>query len=243
MRVPCADCRLRQKPFFRAFTGAELYSVSRLKSSHLSVSAKTDIVEADEVGGALFTLYEGWAFRYRLLPGGGRQIFDLLLPGDLIGLASSLSGTTWHSVQTLTPASLCVLDGYPLADFLARHPELALSLLRWRLEEEQRADQLAALLGRRKPLQRLGHLMLETFDRLQQRELANGTMCPFPLQRRHLADFAGLSMIHLNRTLTQLREEKLAIAEDRTLVIFDRKRLAELSNYQPGRLLCQHPLI
>lgn len=243
MRVPCAECRLRQEPFFRAFTGDELQSVAKLKSSHLAVPAKTDIVRADEVGGGLYTLYEGWAFRYRVFPGGARQIFDLVLPGDLIGLAAVLHGTTRHSVQTLTPASFCVLEGYPFIDLLSKHPQLVLSLLRWRVEEEQRADQLAALLGRRTPLQRLGYLVLETFDRLRQRELANATICPFPLQRRHLADFAGLSMIHLNRTLTQLRQEKLAVIEDRTLVIFDRKRLTELSGYQAGRLLPQHPLI
>src|SRR5229473_2986115 len=176
MFVPCIDCRLRHKPCFRPFTDEELKSISSLKTNHVAVPAKTDIVSEGEVGGSLYTLYEGWAFRYKTLAGGARQILDLLLPGEIIGLSSALLGTIRHSVQTLTPVSLCVLDGYPLPKLLRRHV----------------------------------YLMLETFERLRRLELANGTMCPFPLQRQHLADAAGLSMIHLNRTLAQLRDERLA---------------------------------
>jgi CRP-like cAMP-binding protein len=243
MYVPCVDCRLRQKAFFRAFSAAELQAMLALKSSHLALPAKTDVLHAGESGGPLCTIYEGWAFRYEQLPGGARQIFDLLLPGDLIGLSAALLGTARHSVQTLTPVSLCVLQGMPIGEFLGRHAELAMSLLRWRAQEEHRADQRLAALGRRRPSQRLAYFMLETFDRLRAREMATGTMCPLPLQRQHLADATGLSMIHLNRTLAQLRDEKLAIVEDKTLVIFDRKRLAELAGYATVSPPLPHPLL
>src|SRR3984893_1496173 len=231
MYVPCVDCRLRYRPCFRPFSDEELASISSLKTDHRAVAAKTDIVSEGEVGGALYTLYEGWAFRYKMLGDGGRQILDLLLPGEIIGLSSALLGTIRHSVQTLTPVSLCVLDGYPLPKLLRRHIDLTLDLLRWRVEEEHRADTRIALLGRQKPLERIGHLMLEPFGRLRGLELATGTMCPFPLQRQHLADAAGVSMTHLNRPLTQLRDERLAAIEDKTLIIYDRRRLADLSGY------------
>jgi CRP-like cAMP-binding protein len=242
MYVPCVDCRLRQKAFFRAFSAAELQAVLALKSSHIALPAKTEVIHAGEPG-HLYTIYEGWAFRYEQLPGGARQIFDLLLPGDLVGLSGALLGTARHSVQTLTPVSLCVLEGLPIEEFLDHNAELAMSLLRWRAEEEHRADQRLTALGRRRPSQRLAYLMLETFDRLRAREMANGTMCPFPLQRQHLADATGLSMIHLNRTLAQLRDEKLAVVEDKMLVIFDRKRLAELAGYAATRPSLPCPLL
>jgi CRP/FNR family transcriptional regulator len=243
MNVPCIDCRLRGRPCFRPFSNEELKSIAALKTEHLSLPAKSDIVHEGEVGGALYTLYEGWAFRYKKLAGDGRQILDLVLPGEIIGLSSALLGTIRHSVQSLTPVSLCVMSGYPLTDLLRRHVDLALDLLRWRVEEEHRADVRLALLGRRKPLQRIGYLMLETFDRLRRLELANGTMCPFPLQRQHLADATGLSMIHLNRTLTKLREDKLATIENKMLIIFDRRRLAELSGYGAKELIKERVLL
>ncbi len=232
MYLSCLDCRLRNKSCFRQFKNEELDAIASLKSDHISLAARTDIVSEGEVGGTLYTLYEGWAFRYHKLQGGGRQILDLLLPGEIIGLASALLGTIRHSVQTLTPVSLCVMEGYPLPKLLRQHVDLTLDLLRWRIEEEHRADIRLALLGRRKPLQRVGYLLLETLDRLRRLDLADGAMCPFPLQRQHLADATGLSMIHLNRTLGQLRDEGLAAIEDKMLIIFDRSRLAALAGYE-----------
>ncbi len=243
MHMPCIDCRLRQRSCFRPFSTGELASISVLKTGHVSLPAKQDIVHEGEVGGALYTLYEGWAFRYKKLPGGGRQIFDLVLPGEIIGLSSALLGTIRHSVQTLTPASLCVMAGFPLVELLRQHIDLTLDLLRWRVEEEHRADIRLALLGRRKPLQRIGYLMLELFDRLRRLEIADGTICPFPLQRQHLADATGLSMIHLNRTLSRLRDDRLATIEDKMLIIFDRRRLAELSDYGDEPLVTQRMLL
>jgi CRP/FNR family transcriptional regulator, anaerobic regulatory protein len=213
-----------------------------MKTAHLALPAKHDLVEAGEVGGSLYTLYEGWAFRYKTLELGGRQILDLVLPGEIVGLSSALLGTVRHSVQTLTPASVCVLTGIPLVELLSRNIDLAFDLLRWRVEEEHRADVRLALLGRCKPLQRVGYLMLELFDRLKRLELVDGTICPFPLQRQHLADATGLSMIHLNRTLTKLREDRLAVIEDKMLIILDRRALAELSGYD-GKSLVAHRML
>ncbi len=243
MDVPCLDCRLRNRSCFRPFSEDELASVAALKTDHVSLPAKQDIVHEGEVGGALYTLYEGWAFRYKKLAGGGRQIFDLVLPGEIIGLSSALLGTIRHSVQSLTPVSLCVMAGYPLTVLLKRHIDLTLDLLRWRVEEEHRADVRLAQLGRRKPLQRIGYLMLETVDRLRRLELADGSMCPFPLQRQHLADATGVSMIHLNRTLAKLREERLATIENKMLIIYDRRALAELAGYAGKPLIRQRMLL
>ena len=243
MHVPCIDCRLRTRACHRPFSADELAAVAKLKADHVTLPAKYDIVREGEVGGALYTLYEGWAFRYARLSGGGRQILDLVLPGEIIGLSSALLGTIRHSVQTLTPVSLCVLGGYPLTELLRRHIDLTLDLLRWRVEEEHRADVRLALLGRRKPLQRIGYLMLETFDRLRRLELAEGTMCPFPLQRQHIADATGLSVIHLNRTLTKLRDDKLARIENKMLIIYDRRRLVELAGYGARQLITQRMLL
>ena len=76
--------------------------------------------------------------------------------------------------------------------------------------------------------------MLEIFDRLRERAIANGgSTCPFPLQRRDLADAAGLSRVHVARTLETLRERRLAEIQNGTLVIFDRPKLTELAGYIP----------
>ncbi|HZU88948.1 MAG TPA: Crp/Fnr family transcriptional regulator [Stellaceae bacterium] len=236
MFVACAECPLRQKPAFRTFSQEELQFVTATKADHITVPPRADIVRADEVGGPVYTLFEGWAVRYHRLPSGARQILDIVLPGDLIGLASATLGIVRHSVQAVTPVTLCVLDSARLSQMFERHPAYAFALLQTRVEEEQRSDMRLALLGRAKAEQRIAYLMIETFDRLHRRGMANGgATCPFPLQRHHLADAAGLSRVHVARTLDLLRRRRLAEIQDGVLVLFDRPQLAALAGYRsPG---------
>lgn len=237
MFVPCAQCPLRLKPLFRPISEAELTFVSELKRDHIVVAPRADIIQEDEVGGPAYTLFEGWAVRYHRLPRGSRQILDIVLPGDMIGLASALLGTVRHSVQALTPATLCVLSGRTLSDLFAEHPGYAFNIMQTRIEEEQRADVRLSLLGRSNAEQRIGYLMLETFDRLRQRGMVNGgSTCPFPLQRRDIADAAGISRVHVARTLERLREQKLATIQDGVLVLLDRPGLIDLAGYVPLRV-------
>ncbi len=236
MFVPCEHCPLRRRPFFRSFSEAELGFVTEMKTDHIVVAPRADIVRQDEVGGAVYTLFEGWAIRYHRLPRGARQILDIVLPGDLIGLASALLGTIKHSVQAITPVTLCVLSGRDWRELCERHPAVALNQLQTRVDEEQRADVRLSLLWRSNAEQRIAYLMLDTFERLRQRGIVNGgSTCPFPLQRRDIADAAGLSRVHVARTLERLRERRLAEIQDGVLVLFDRTRLADLAGYVPLR--------
>lgn len=234
MFVPCLECPLRQKPVFRAFSQEELDFVTTMKVGHIALPPRAEIIREDEVGGPVYTLFEGWAVRYHRLPNGVRQILDIVLPGDMIGLSAATMGIVRHSVQAVTPVTLCVLDSPRLALLFERHPAFALALLQTRVEEEQRADVRMALLGRTKADQRIAYLMIETFDRLRRRGIVNGgSTCPFPLQRHHLADAVGLSRVHVARTLDRLRRERLAEIHDGVLLLLDRPRLSALAGYLP----------
>ena len=234
MFVHCEQCQLRRRTLFRPFSEHELGFITEMKTDHIVVAPRGDIIRQDEVGGPVYTLFEGWAIRYHRLPHGARQILDIVLPGDTVGMASAVLGRIKHSVQAITTATLCVLQGKGFSDLFAGHPALALNLLQTRVEEEQRMDVRLSLLGRKTAEQRIAYLMLETFDRLRQRAMVNGgSTCPFPLQRRDLADAAGLSRVHVARTLESLRERRLAEIQNGTLVIFDRPGLADLAGYVP----------
>lgn len=232
--VPCTKCQLRAKPLFRPFSSSELDFVAAMKSDHVSLPAKAAIIGEGEVGGPIYTLFEGWAARYRRLPDGTRQIFDILLAGDMIGLESAVLGTVKHSVEAITPVTLCTLEGRTLPDLFREHPALALAIFRTRIEEEQRADVRLALLGRRPAFGRVAYLLLETCDRLRQRGMVNGgTTYHFPLTRRHVADATGLSQMHLTRVLKEMRDKRLALIDRAALIVYDWERLAEIAEYVP----------
>src|SRR5262252_9507479 len=164
MFVPCDQCPLRRRTLFRPFSDNELVFITQMKTDHIVVAPRADIISEDEVGGPVYTLFEGWAIRYHRLPNGARQILDILLPGDMVGLASAVLGRVKHSVQAVTPATLCVLEGRGFSELFNGHPTLALNILQTRVEEEQRMDVRLSLLGRTTAEQRIAYLMLETFD-------------------------------------------------------------------------------
>jgi CRP-like cAMP-binding protein len=156
----------------------------------------------------------------------------VLLPGDVFGFRGWLGGSAGYSVQALTPASLCVMQGRSPHELFAGQPELALALVQHALRTERRTQLWLARLVRTDALRRTAYLMLDVFERLRARGLAEDSSCAFPLQFQHLADALGLSRAHLARTLQEFRERRWASVEANTLVIYDRAALAERCAYE-----------
>ena len=216
---------------FRPFSDAELKFVVQMKSAHIVIGPRENIVETGQVGAPLMTLFEGWAVRYRRGIGGRRHILSILLPGDLIAAESALLGRVEHSVMAITPVTICVLDGRGIGQLFGAHTDLALALYRNQLEEMRWFDIEAVNGSTGDALARVAYVFVHTFDRLRERGLANGTVCGFPLRRGDLADRVGLSAMHLSRTLATLKRQRLATLIDNTLYIPNRARLARLVHY------------
>lgn len=231
--VPCTACWLRSRAYFRPLGDDEAQFIQLMKNAHITVAARAKVIEAGEVGGSLFTLYDGWAIRYRMLgETQRRQILDVVLPGDFLGLEAHILGLTEHSVQALTSASLCVLRGRRLSELFEQHPDWGLSLLRWMVEDQRRDDTWRSILGRLDAAQRMAYLFLEIFDRLEQRGLAGEQSCRFPLSGQHLADMLGLSRAHVSRVLADFVQRRLARIDSGTLLIHERAALADLAGYR-----------
>ena len=231
MAVPCTHCGLRPRPHFRPFLAGELEFITLMKSAHLTFAANSRLLEAGEVGGSLFTLYEGWAIRYRHLADRSRQILDILLPGDLIGIESHVLGYTAHAVQAITPVSLCLLRDHSLGQLFQGFPEWGASLLRGLVEAQRRDDTWRTIIGRLDAPQRVAYLLLDIFDRLQRRDMVSDERCPFPLHRQHLGDLLGLSRVHVARVLSGFASQNLAHIDQDSLVLRDRAKLAALAGY------------
>jgi CRP/FNR family transcriptional regulator len=231
MYVDCADCPLRQSSAFRPLAGDELEFVRGIKEAQFERPARTTIFEAGDSAPRLYTLFSGWAFRYLLLGGGARQILDILLPGDLIGLQSPMTGAMRHSVATITEVSLCQLDGAEFRCLFERHPQLSEALVATLLYEENRADRRLLLLGRQRPTQRLAYLLLELHERLAHRGMANGKGFRLPLTYEHLADLVGVSRSQIGASLNELRERGWATLRDGQLELHDREAMARGCSY------------
>lgn len=232
--VPCGECPLRRMAQFKQFTTPELSYVRALKNAQVDLPARTILIEPGRFDGQLFTLFAGWAFRYRLTPSGERQIVDVLLPGSLIGLQQLMLGASDSGVESLTPVTLCVLTGRNLDEMFDRHSKLSGAMVLALMEDERRADRRIELVAKQNGPQRLAYFLLELVDRLASLGLGHDAMSYFPLQRRHLADLLGLSDTHVSRSMSELRRTDMAAIGANSLVIRDRVAMSALAGYALG---------
>lgn len=225
MFVDCLNCPLRATAAFRPMSGDELEFIRHTKTGERRIPARVDIMLQGDPDPGIFTLFSGWAFRYLTLQDGGRQILDILLPGDLMGLQSSLTGTLRHSVRALTDVRICNLDSDHFHNLFTVHPALSEALVATLLQEEQRSDTRLLLLGRQHPTERLGFFLLELRERLQRRgqEVSDGFA--LPLTYHHLADSIGMSRSQVGASLKEMEQRGWATLRDRKVVFQDVKRM------------------
>jgi len=242
-KVPCEKCPLRAKECLREFTAKELEFVSTFKSGELNVEAGTNILLQSTNSAHLYTLLAGWAFRYKTLSDGRRQILNYALPSDLIGLQGSVNDEMQHSVEALTDVTLCVFPREKLWDLYKDYPALAFDITWLAAREEQMLDEGLLSVGRRTAVERLAYLLLTLFQRAEEIGLTKGDTIQFPFTQQHVADTLGMSLVHTNKTLQRLNASKTMRWKDRRFEILVREALAKIANYEATAPRTRRPFI
>ena len=207
--TPCDQCPLRPKPVFRTASVDEVAFIQSLKVGEQSVRARATILREGERAERMFTLLSGWAFRFKTLPDGRRQILNFLLPGDLVGLQAKLFAEASHGVEALTDATLCMFSRDRVWDIFREQPQLAFDLTWLGAQEERLVDDALLSTGRRTAVESMAALIAGLYRRAQALDLVVDGVLAFPVPQGHLADALGLSPVHTNRTLQWLRSRAL----------------------------------
>ena len=197
--------------------------------------AGCNIVEQGEAGREFCVITDGWAVQYELLEDGSRQILDFLLPGSIAGFWPGDVARSPHFVQALTGVRAC---GFATAGCLGAansNPALALRLAKIARRSHYRALRRLTLIGRRTARVRVAGLLFELY-RLVQRwspsPWADGIS--LPLTQEHIGDALGLTNVHVNRMLRELREEGVLVLKGGVLRILDPGRLVALVGSDDG---------
>jgi CRP-like cAMP-binding protein len=175
-------------------------------------------------------ILSGWACRQRVLPDGRRQIFSLLLPGDGAGLGGKVAAEI-SAITALT--ALETIDAEPVlaAAQAGKAPGLARAIAAIEpIEQTQLFDHMVRL-GRQTAYERVAHFLLELQRRLEVVGLGDSQRFPLPLTQEILADALGLSIVHVNRTLQQLRRERLIELRSGVAILLQRELLADIADY------------
>jgi len=141
MQLPCYECALRACGSFKPVTPEELGSINRIKREHLLITAGSEIIRAGDDAPELYTLYSGWAFRFKTLPDSRRQILNFLLPGDLLGLQAGMFDGALHGIEALTEVELCVLPRRDVWALFGEMPALAFDVTWLGSHEESIVDE------------------------------------------------------------------------------------------------------
>lgn len=227
----CRFCQVRQRNICRVMTeSSELAALETARSGTIVLRANDTLFEQGAPVGDIYNVLSGWFALYKTLDGSRRQIVALLLPGDVLGLEPDRLSITSYSAEALTAASLCVIPRERAADLRARFPAYGETFLWFAEREYTLAAERIASIGRRSALERVAHLLVETVARLKHHyPLVSGESAPLPLTQVEIGDMLGLTGVHVNRMLRQLREEGLADVQPGSVRIIDAPRLAELA--------------
>ena len=241
-RVSCERCPLRLRPSLREFNADELAFVKQFKADELHVDPGISYLREGARSEYLYTVLRGWAFRYKMLEDGRRQILNYALPGDLTGLQGTLMKETEHSVEALTPLTLCVFPRAKLWELYSKLPSLAFDITWLAAREEQLIDENLVSLGRRTALERTAYLLLHLFVRAEEAGLAHSDGIQFPFTQQHVADTLGMSLVHTNKTLKRLMASGAVRWRGRQFTVLDRAGLERIAG-DDGRLQRPRPFI
>ncbi len=183
-----------------------------------------------------FILETGWVLSYKLLPDGGRQIIDFPIPGDVVGLGSVLLRAADHGFAALTNVTLAEVSARQLRAAFEQQPRLGIAFLWAASRDEAMLVEHLVNIGRRSALVRTAHFMVELGLRLQLAGLGSVTGFACPLNQCLLADAVGLTAVHINRVLRQLRERGLLTFRDGHVLFHDLARLRLLAGHHSGYL-------
>jgi CRP-like cAMP-binding protein len=225
---------VRKLNTFMHLSERELACLTDLQSTSVRLKRGKELVHEGQTGHTAYILQAGWACSYKLLPDGGRQIIAFPLPGDCVGLRSVLLRTSDHSFSALTDAAVSSVEGARMMHIFSEFPRLGAAILWAASRDEAMVVEHLVSIGRRSAIERTAHLFLELHERLQLVGLATEREFICPLNQYVLADALGLSAIHVNRVLRQLRERQLLILKGRKVVIQDLSALKALAGYQTG---------
>jgi CRP-like cAMP-binding protein len=231
--MPLVSSHLAKKlNSFVQLSDSEVDCISDLQAVPVHVERGRELVTQGETGHIAYILQAGWGCSFKILRDGGRQIITFPIPGDCVGLRSVLLRTSDHSFCALTDIVVSPVEIPRMLKVFNEFPHLGEAILWATSRDEAITVEHLASIGRRTAIERTAHFFLELCERLRLVGLASATEFTCPLSQYDLADALGLSAIHVNRVLRELRELKLLTVQEHKVSIHDRAALKALAGYE-----------
>ena len=221
---------------YTAIGAEEIELLEKLQGQRTQVPAGRELIYEGQRDHSAYVLREGWVYSCKRLPDGARQVINVQIAGDFIGLGSRLLRTADQSCVALTDIEVSKISIERLLTVIRARPRLAQALLWAASRDAAIVCEHLVCIGRRDALARTAHFLLELDARLMLIGRATLEEYDCPLSQGIIADTLGVTAIHLNRVLRQLREANLLVFREGRVSFLNRPRLVELIGYDPAYL-------
>ena len=228
---------------FSALSDEDLATLSALHARRRRFPAGRDMIRQGQSEHAAFILAEGWVCSYKLLSNGSRQILDFKIPGDLLGLRSILLRTADHNEEPISEVNATEVHKDEVFRAFSATPSLATAVLWSASRDEALLVEHLVGLGRRNAAERTAHFFLEMAARLSLVGYGTKTGYACPLSQYLLADALGLSAVHVNRVLRELREEGLVTFQSGQVRFDNFDALVKFADFDQQYLDHKDPLL
>jgi len=225
---------------FTKLSAEDREALARVTQNTRYVDARRDIISEGDKPRHVHLVVDGWGARYKSLPDGKRQIVSIFLPGDFCDLNVYILKHMDHSIGAITRMKVAMIGPEEMNALTRERPRITQALWWHELVSTAIQREWTLNLGQRSAYERLGHLLVELYLRLRTVGRANDHRCDFPLTQNDLAEATGLTAVHVNRTLQELRGDGLIELERRQLHILDLERLMDVSLFNANYLHLDH---
>ena len=215
---------------------AEIAALAAATSAPREYAARRDLIREGDRPGPVMVMLEGWACRYKVLPSGARQVLAFLMPGDACDLHAGLLAEMDHSIQTISPTIVAWVPRGEMDAMMDTHRGIAKAMYISQMVGEGTLRAWITSMGRRTSIERVAHLMCELYLRAHNIGLADSTHLHLPLSQLLLADSLGMTPVHLNRVLKELREHGVMSMARGSLTITDPIKLVKIAGFDENYL-------
>jgi CRP-like cAMP-binding protein len=227
---------VRKLERYHSLDAGERQAIERLPVTVKNIRRGQDIVREGDKCDFVCMIMEGFAFRYSMVESGKRQIMAFCVPGDIPDLQSMSLDKMDHSLGTLRPCTVAEIPHRAIRDLFEDQPRLAEVLWRETLIDAAAFRKWLMSVGRRSAVACIAHIICEFVTRMEAIGRSDGVTCEFPMTQTDLADAAALSLVHVNRSLRELRESRLVTVSINSLAIHQWERLTQLAEFDPSYL-------
>lgn len=237
MNAPPRISALQRTQFVTSgiLSAEDVEALEAITSAPRSLRAGVDLVSEDLRTDNIHLLTEGWACRYKSTRSGYRQITGLIIAGDVCNLDSLMLPQVNFGVRTLTAATAIGMPRDRVQALAAERPGVARVFTWLAIAENVVLSELALSLGRQSARERVAHFLCEIAARLGGRGASTSDF-ELPFTQEQIADVLGLTAVHVNRTLKQLREEGLIVVTNRRIHVPDMAELSRVGEFDGSYL-------